>query len=285
MVSSRTLPRPLSCRALIASLVAAAVIGGCAARRPPSPPRAAVPPSEVSAEALLAKLDARSKAIHSFRALAEMRYVGEREKLAVREVVVVERPDRLRIEMMSAFGVALQIASDGERVCAYHRGDQTFYHGRATIENLARFTRLELAVHDIADLLIGIPPRRERTGRPTLSFERPQGLWRVSTQLAGGDTQTLWFEPEGLLPVRASEVDSAGNTKYLATYADYTTVSNVDVPDRIRFDLPGQGAQVELRYSERTLNGESDPGLFCFDPPAGSKVVDLDALPAGPPLG
>lgn len=239
----------------------------------------------MSAETLIAKLEARSKAIRSFRALAEMRYVGEREKLAITEVVVVERPDRLRIEMMSAFGVALQIATDGEHLRAYHRGDRIFYHGRATMENLARFTRLELAVHDIADLLIGIPPVRERAGQPSLAFEPPQGLWRVSSKLADGGTQTLWFEPEGLLAVRATEVDREGNTKYVATYADYTTVSDVDVPARVRFELPGQGAQIELRYSDPSLNAKLEPGLFSFDPPAGSKIVDLDTLPAAPPLG
>lgn len=239
----------------------------------------------MSADALIAKLEARSRAIRSFRALAEMRYVGEREKLAVREVVVVQRPDRLRIEMMSAFGVALQIASDGEQMCAYHRGDQTFYHGRATIENLARFTRLELALPDIADLLVGIPPQRERAGRPTLHFERPQGLWRVSSKLAGGDTRTLWFEPEELRLVRATEVDPQGSTTYVAAYGDYTKVLDVDVPTRIRVELPGRGTQIELRYSDPTLNAELAPGLFCFDPPAGSKIVDLDTLPAGSPLG
>jgi len=242
-----------------------------------------VPPEAVSAENLLGGVDQRSASLRSFRALADMHYVGPKDKLAVKEIVAIERPDRLRIEMMSAFGVALQIASDGARLSAYHRGEQTYYRGKATPDNLARFTRLDLALRDVADLLIGLPPGRHRLGRPSIAFEPPQGFWRVTTALADGGSQTMWFDPDTLFAVRAEEADRSGTVLYKAAYSNYTTVSGVAIPREVRFEVPEQSAKIDLRYSDISLNGDLPPELFSFAPPAGAKVVDLDDAASQPP--
>jgi outer membrane lipoprotein-sorting protein len=274
---SRTHARPLLPLAVVA------LLAGCTALRARPTPLRAAPPSAVSAEGLLGTVDDRSASLHSFRALADMHYVGPKDRLAVKEIVAVERPDRLRIEMMSAFGVALQIASDGERLSAYHRGERTYYRGKATADNLARFTRLELALRDVADLLIGLPPGRQRLGHPSIAFEPPQGLWRVTATVAEGGSQTVWFDPDTLFPVRAEESDRQGNVLYRATYASYTTVSGVAIPREVRFEVPEQSAKIDLRYSEISLNGHFPPELFSFAPPPGSKIVDLDEIAGEPP--
>jgi len=274
-----TLARRLSPLAIVA------LLAGCTALRARPTPSRTVQPATVSAEELLATVDDRSASLHSFRAFADMHYVGPKDKLAVKEIVAVERPDRLRIEMMSAFGVALQIASDGERLSAYHRGERTYYRGKATADNLARFTRLELALRDVADLLIGLPPERQRLGRPSIAFEPPQGFWRVTASLVDGGSQTMWFDPDTLFAVRAEEADRQGNVLYRATYANYTTVSGVAIPSQVRFEVPEQSAKIDLRYSEITLNGRFPPDLFSFAPPPDAKVVELDEVPSQPPGG
>jgi outer membrane lipoprotein-sorting protein len=269
------LPSPL--------LLLVALLAGCTGLRVrPTPPRT-VPPEAVSAESLLRGVDNRSASLHSFRALADMHYVGPKDKLAVKEIVVVERPDRLRIEMMSAFGVALQIASDGQHLSAYHRGERTYYRGKATPDNLARFTRLELDLRDVADLLIGLPPGRLRLGRASIAFEPPLGFWRVTTALAGGGSQTMWFDPDTLLTVRAEETDRRGTVLYKAAYSNYTTVSGVPIPREVRFEVPEQSAKIDLRYSEISLNGQLPLDLFSFAAPPGSKIVDLDDVASQTP--
>ena len=269
----------MSARSRFALFVAAAlVVGGCTALRvEPETPRSE-PTTAVSADTLLAGIDERSAAVQTFRALAQMHYVGSSDTLAVKEVVAVERPNRLRIEMMSAFGVALQIASDGSRLCAYHRGDRTFYRGRATAANLSRFTRLDLELADVVDLLIGLPPHREWRGRPSIAFDRPQGNWRVETDLGDGGSLTVWFDPDSLLPVRATETSAAGAVRYIAKYGNYSVVSGVAMPAAVRFEVPAQEAKIDLRYSDVSLNSSMNAGLFSFDAPVGSKIVDLDAV-------
>ncbi len=241
-----------------------------------------MPSKPITAEELIGNLDRRADSIRTFRALAAMKYVDGTEKLAVKQVVVVERPDHLRIEMMGAFGVAVLIAADGKTLRAYHRGERTFYSGKATQQNFARFARMQLDLSEVADLLIGIPPRKSRVGTPTMRFERPEGLWRVATTSASGDTVTVWFDPDGLMPTKSTEVDREGRVKYAASYLDYQTVAGVAMPARVRFEIPAQGAQVELRYSNLAVNATLEPNLFKFEAPGGARLVDLDKLPDGP---
>ncbi|MGH7858997.1 MAG: LolA family protein [Candidatus Binatia bacterium] len=240
----------------------------------PQPPIAAT----IRSRDLLSRLESRYRAVRSFRALAEMQYRNPRERIHVREVILVDRPDRLRIEMISTFGVALQITSDGQRLRAYHRGERTFYSGEATAGNLARFTRLPLDIREIADLLVGLPPRRDRGGTLRTAFEEPTGLWRLTAPLADGGLQILWFDHERLLPVRTEEVTRDGERRYLTAYYDYREVDGIAVPHGIELDVPREDAVVSLRYSEVTLNVPAKQSLFSFEPPPGAKVVDLDRL-------
>ena len=240
-----------------------------------------VPPVAVAVDELIGKLDARSKSIRSLRALADMHYVGPNDKLGIKEVIVVERPDRLRIEMMSTFGVALQIATDGQTVFAFHRGDRVYYRGKATTENLSRFTRLDLELRDIADLLVGLPPEKPRSGRPKLAFDRSVGQWRVTLALTAGGSLDLWFGIHDLALARAVESDARGYPRYEATFAEYQLVSGISVPARVRFEIPDQQSKIELRYSKISVNPELDPSLFRFDSPPNTKIVDLDRLPPG----
>jgi outer membrane lipoprotein-sorting protein len=259
------------------ALFVVVLLGGCAQFTR----RTAAPPAPVSAERLLASIDERAAALRTFRALAQMHYVGPKESLAIKEVIAIRRPDHLRIEMMSPFGVALQIATDGQRLFAYHHGERTFYGGRASAENLARFTRLDLELAEVIDMLIGLPPARERRGAPSIVFERPQGWWKVTSDLVRGGTLVLWFDPESLLAMRASEIERGGIVRYVAQYAQYETMAGVALPRDVRFEVPGQQAKIDLRYSNVSVNAELDSSLFAFDPPPGAKIVDLDSLDVG----
>jgi outer membrane lipoprotein-sorting protein len=252
-----------------------AALTGCVPGRRVAPllPLPGPPPSP---EALLRKLEERSAALHSFRALAELDYVGPKGKAHVREVVLVERPDHLRIEMMSAFGVALQVTSDGKQIYAYHRGEKTFYRGKASVENLARFTRLDLDLREIADLLVGLPPGRHRLKELTISPDEASRSWRVSGLLPDGGAFLVWFGADDLLPARAEEFDREGNQIYTAIYSGYIEVGGIAIPQQIEFEAAAEQAKIKLTYSTVSVNEPLAKDLFRFDPPPGSKQVDLD---------
>lgn len=239
---------------------------------PPRPPIA----DSIGAGTLLARLEQREEEIRTLRGLATMRYESPTERVQVQEVVVVERPDRLRLEMISTFGLALQIASDGTRLRAFHRADRTFYEGEATTRNLGRFTRVALRLDEITDVLVGLPPVRDRTHLGDPVWEPETGLWRLAVPLGAKGRQILWFEGESLLPARTEEVDAAGVRRYLIAFRDYREVAGVLLAHEILLEIPSEEARITMAYSEMSLNRPVEETLFTFEPPAGARVVSLD---------
>ena len=80
------------------------------------------------------------------------------------------------------------------------------------------------------------------------------------------------------MPVRATETSAAGAVRYIAKYGNYGLVSGVPMPAAVRFEVPAQEAKIDLRYSDVSLNATLSAGLFSFDAPDGSKIVDLDTV-------
>jgi outer membrane lipoprotein-sorting protein len=268
--------RPLRATAIV---VGALLLSGClGAVRPPEPAPpdlAAIEPPEASE--IFRILDERSASLRSFRGVADVGLRDPSQTLHGRQVVIVDRPDRLRIDVLSTFGVILQVASDGERIRAFDRGERTFYSGRASSPNLARFTRLDLRLSAIAGLLVGVPTAPRRTESARIELEPETALWRVTSPLEAGGTEHLWIDPTTFLPVRTELVGPRGVRQYDARFADWRVVAGVEIPHRIELDAPASETSITLSYTEVDVNPELRAALFRFEPPSGVTIVDLDA--------
>src|SRR5206468_88266 len=80
----------------------------------------------------------------------------------------VRRPSSVRIDVLSPFGLALAVGTDGGLLWAYPAGQGTRYEGAATPANLARFLGTPATVADVVDVLLGTAPRRTPAGPSTL---------------------------------------------------------------------------------------------------------------------
>src|SRR5206468_3129263 len=163
-------------------IILVVVAGGCALHRPRALRQATV-------EELLAGVAARRAAVTAVRGRARLK-TGISE-LWVREAVLVRRPDAIRIDVLSPFGLALAVGVKGDLLWAYPPARGTRYEGRATPANLVRFLGAPIEVADVVDVLLGVPPAREPVAPPVMSVTR-EGEYRVALPLAGG-TQTIWF--------------------------------------------------------------------------------------------
>ena len=248
-------------RAWAVAAVLAFLLPGCAARAPR-------PLRPATAADLLDGLAARRTAVSSLRARARLR--AGLSGLWVREVVLVRRPDGVRIDVLSPFGLALALGVDGPLVWAYPPSQSTRYEGPATPENLRRFLGAPVAVDDIVDVLLGVPPARQPVDTPALSATK-EGGYRLTVPLARG-TQTIWFAGDTLLVERAEESGDSGVALAVA-FADYRD----GFPYQVDVAAPG-GAAAQLTYDAVELNAAMDPVVFVA-PPA-PRVLPLDAVPA-----
>jgi hypothetical protein len=247
---------------------------GCAVPRPRAPRTApAVLPAAAELEAALR---ARTEAIHSLRALARLRSDGPEESTASREALVVARPDRLRVEVLSLFGSVFVLTADNGQFTAYARQEDTVYRGVASPQNLWRYARLGLPVSDVVAILLGTPPLRPGR-RDNVTFDADAGAVRLVRQLDDG-TQIVWFS-ETTLPVAAEQRSDEPQAQWRATFSDYEEHGGVPVATHIGLEWPAGQRSLEITLGDIDLNPTLAPSAFALEVPPGSKVVRLDPAP------
>jgi len=248
-----------------ATALAVIFVAGCGLLRGPRPL------TPTTADALLDGLAARRAAVTSMRARVSVR--AGLAGMWTREALVVQRPAGVRIDVLSPFGLAVAVGTDGSVLWAFPPAEGARYEGEATPENLARFLGVPVAVPDLVDILMGLPPRRTTAGPASIESTRERE-YRVTLPLADG-TQTLWFAGDTLVLVRAEE--SRGTTPTLRVmFGDWQAA----LPHTLEVTVPTTGAAIHLAYDAIEANTHVEPSLFA--PPPAGRVLPLEAIVAKP---
>ena len=224
---------------------------------------------------LLAEWLQRSAQPQSVQGVAKVRVQTPQRTLNGTQVIVAGAPDQLRAETLSPFGTPLLVlAANGTQLAVLLPGDNLFYHGQATPENLGRFTRLPLRLADLVGILLSRPPLL--TYKQLDAFALADGGWRIELA-AGQRRQLLYFDAAP----RLVEVHylTAGVLQLQLVYGDYTE-SGDNLPRRIELQLPLQQTQASLFFNELEADRQFLPALFTLEPPPGATIIGLDAVPA-----
>jgi len=245
----------------------AVVLAGCATVKVPL---TEVPVPEAEGEALLAMWLERGESFQTLQGLAKVKVKTPQGSVSGTQVVIAARPDRLRVEALSPFGTPLlSIASDGRQLTVMLPGENLYYAGAATTENLTHFTGVPLSPAMLVDILFWQPPLV--AFRELSAFRTGAGGWRVLLR-AGALRQELVFDAATrLVKVRCFSGDS------LQLTVDYAGLTDtVSLPRQIRLEQPPFALQASLDFSELTVNQTQPAGRFYLPPPPGSKIVSLD---------
>jgi len=252
-------------------LLAAASLYGCAASRPPSPQR---PPATLPSVAELdAALATRRSALQGLRAVARLRYTDGADTASARQAVVVERPDRVRVEVLSMLGAVFLLVTDHGQLTAYVRDEHTVYRGAASPQNLARYARIGVPIDALVDLLLATPAAGDGGGPADVSFDPQRGA--VLLQRAGdGATYRVWFSDRAL-PVAAEVWDSAGDTAWRARFEAYREAGGLAVATHVAVELPASAQALDVVLQDVDVNPRIDRSIFALQTPPGSRLVEL----------
>ena len=278
----------MGCRRAAASLgaalqVATAVLGlasGCRATRTPVPfaqPSPALPDSGV----LLARVTSERRQIRGLRVLADSEIESPDGRFRSSEVLLVEPPARLRIEVLSTFGVAWVLATDGDTLDVYSRQEETVYRGRPTRDLADHYLPVPLPLADLTELLLGRPPRRAVSAVEPVAWEAETGLMRVVLHLQGGGLQTLWFDGRTRLLRRCEERTWGDALRYDLRIDAHRQVGDLLIPSDITILAP-TAVQVRLGYANCEINPTLAPDLFRIPFVVGAREVRLDDPPPTP---
>jgi len=244
--------------------LAVVALAGCGLR----PPRPLAP---TTTGELLDGLGARRIAVTSMRARVSVK--AGLAGMWTREALVVQRPAGVRIDVLSPFGLAVAIGTNGSVLWAFPPAEGARYEGAASPENLARFLGVPVAVPDLIDILMGLPPARVVVGPVHLETTRERE-YRLTLPLADG-TQTLWFAGDPLVLIRAEEARGEGPVLRVV-FGDWQAA----LPRTLDVTVPTTGAAVHLAYDAVEPNVAVDPTVFA--PPPAPRVLPLEAVTTRP---
>lgn len=218
---------------------------------------------ETTVEELSRDVEARRAAVVSLRARVRLR--SGVAGVWTRQAILVQRPTSVRIDVLSPFGLALAVGTEGRTLWAFPPQQGTRYEGPATRENLARLLGTPLDVADLVDVLLGVPPAREAFGAPSL--ERDGREYVLTVPFRGGH-QEVRFAADTLVVTRIEERRDGGGTLRVA-FTDY-----VDGFARA-VDLLADGRlAASIAIDEVEPNAAIDTAVFA--PPSAPRVLPLE---------
>jgi outer membrane lipoprotein-sorting protein len=226
-------------------------------------PRAVRPLRETTSEELLASLAARRAAVTSLRARVRLRTGVAR--IWTRQAVLVQRPSAIRVDVLSPFGLALAMGTEGHTLWAFPPQQGVRYEGPASPANLARILGTPLAVEDLVDVFLGAAPSRTPAAPPLLDHDRDG--WVLTIAYRGG-TQTLRFTPD-THELASVEERGDGGAPVRVVFADYE-----DGFARALDLVAADGRTASIAYDQVERNAPIDPAAFA--PPPAPRVLPLE---------
>ncbi len=224
---------------------------------------------------MTAFLDDRDAAIHSLQAVALMEYTGGGQHFKARENIVVRRPASLRVEVMSALGVALVVAADAGQVAVFDPGKNTLVHGAADAATLQRYARIPMAPDAAVRLMLALSPDSAMLSFAPTSMTKTGDAKVLTYHQPGGTVDELGFTGDGnLAMVRETLAD--GRVGYEVHYSDYRKLDGGYIfPAEVDASFPKTGATVKFHYENPSLNQDVPDSTFVLQPRPGTRTLNL----------
>jgi outer membrane lipoprotein-sorting protein len=252
-------------------LVLVLVLGGCATGKSVTPPSqtAGFP----SPQAALAAIDRLIDTHCVYQVTAKITLASPQGKMSFRLAVIVQSPDKLRLESIPVFGPPdFFLTAKRGRFRVYVPGTQEFFTGNAGPNNLSRFLPLAWSAEKWVAVLLG--------HRPDISSDREniQGmmegqLYRIDVLDQESVSERLWIEPENKRLEKLEQIDSSG-LKDTILFSAFRETEGRTLPENIIIDN-GEGTTIRIIYETLEIKKEANNDLFELSPPPGAIIRDL----------
>jgi len=188
------------------------------------------------------------------RAVTKVSLEGPQGASSSRQLMLLERPARMRLEVLGLLGQRLAIlATDGEHYQLYRSQSAQIETGDVHPGILWDLAGVPLRPEQAVSLLLGAPQLSAAASSPSADLDTAGNL-RLHWVGASLD-----FDPEGRLRDYIEHVRGFGQTLVEAHYANYDAHSFARVVE-LRF--PAAGSRVRVEFRDVELNPQLSPALF-----------------------
>lgn len=261
------MPGPLLRRRLLAAVVAAVAGFAC---RTPVPELRPLSPDDPRPARWLAAWAEQAEARHGLRGRARLAVDGGGGalRLRARQVIALERPERLRVEVKTPFDQTVAVlVTDAGRYELLRADDHSYQSGAVHPGLLWETAWLDLAPAEAIELLLAAPAPDGTPVPGSARGDREGGVQIELSDAEGRLRRRVRFDAAGRLSWLEA-FDAAGAERlWRAEYADYAPVDGVPFPHTLRLETRA-GTRAELTLRDVELNPAFPPGLFKLSPPA-----------------
>ncbi|HVH07209.1 MAG TPA: hypothetical protein VNE71_14550 [Myxococcota bacterium] len=214
--------------------------------------------------ALVAGLGALAAERSSLRASARVSIEGQRGASFARQLVLLERPSRLRLEVLGVLGQRVAVlASDGAHYDLYRAEKPGLESGEVHPGILYEVAGLAITPEEVIQLALGAPlaPGASAPGIAGAA-ELPEGGVRVELGYRAGELRrVVEFDAGGAL-VRYAARDAEGGLVLEARFTDYRDVAGSRFAFHIEVSLPAAESRAEIQFQSVELNPALPAELF-----------------------
>jgi outer membrane biogenesis lipoprotein LolB len=237
------------------------LLAGCSTLPPASIP---LPPGDPRPALQASALRALALQRTALRATARIQVEGQGGAGFSRQLLLAERPGRLRIEVLSLMGQrALVLATDGDRYDLYRAGEVGIETGVIHPQLLQEVAGVALPPGDAVALLLAAPALPE--GAPLHAAEDAQGALSLTWP-----DRVLRLDPEGRLREMRWQLPGGSVS---AHYDDHRVLPDgASFPFQMALHFDENGQQLRVDFREVELNPALAPALFRL----GERVSSLD---------
>jgi outer membrane lipoprotein-sorting protein len=235
------------------------------------------PVSRSFADGLMQEWYENSAWVTSVQGLAKIKVHTSEKSLTGTQVVLAEKPNRLRAEILSPFGSPLLLlAADGKKLGVSLPSRNIFYTGEATAANLGRFVQIPLRLTDLISVLLYQPPMIAVLSEEAFALQ--EGGWLLVRYSALRRQELTFNHARHLVEVSYYKQDEFYKPDKLFMKINYGRFSEDGdhFPQLFNIELPEAKTTASLKFSDLETNGTLRPGIFQLTPPKGATVVSLD---------
>jgi hypothetical protein len=236
-----------------------------------------LPADDPRPQALLAGWTARGGGLRSLRGSARVSLDGARGASFARQLLAVERPARLRVEVLGLLNQRIAVlATDGERYDLYRAESAAVETGQIRPSVLWEVAGVPLTPEEAVGVLLGAPRMQCPGEAITGAVEGAEA--RVRFEIRCSDPYwwfVLEFDARELLS--RYQVGGPEGTLYEVRYDDYRELGDTGFAHRVELDFPLSEIRAEVEFRSVEVNPTFPENLFrlelperVFSPPGGS---------------
>lgn len=226
------------------------------------------------AQMLVGQLARQQKALGNIRAAASVDQWDEGGRIRGKIFLMVDRPAKLRVDIVSQFGSVASLSCDGTTVAVNDKRKQRFQSGPACPANIARLIGAKMQPSQLVSMLLG-ELQLDKSNRTELQCGGKSSYSLTALQPDGVQYEAgfdVLKETEGLSPdkqvliMTAVVVSRKSKVLWSAEYSDFKPVKGPHarhfLPFRVRYKDPNRKVDTLLRFENIEVNIDLPESAF-----------------------